>query len=188
MNRTSLTKTVVTLTASIPFLAYAQTIEGLLSGATGILRLIIPILFILATVVFLWGVIRYISAAGNEEALKKGKQFIVWGLSGLAVMLAAWGVVRAITQTFGLLAPAPAFETPYPEAIREQIIKPLVQLFFILATVFFLWGVIEFVAGSDNEEKRTKGKRHMLWGIIGMVIMLAAGGIINVIEEFFRNL
>jgi len=33
----------------------------------------------------------------------------------------------------------------------------------------------------DKEDKRTAGKQHMIWGIIGMAIMVSVFGIINLI-------
>lgn len=177
----------VIITAAIPHFVFAQTFEGLFSEATQVLRLVIPILFILATIVFLWGIITFIAAAGNEEKLRKGKQLILWGLIGLMIMLAVWGFVRAIVETLGLGQPLPP-DAKFPEVIQVRLISPLIQLLFVLATVIFLWGVVEFIAGSASEEKRTKGKKHMMWGIIGLVIMLIAGGIIGALDNFFRSI
>lgn len=67
--------------------------------------------------------------------------------------------------------------------VSSQILQPIVQLLFALATILFLWGVAEFIIHRDNEEERDKGKRHMLWGILGLVIMFSAIGIINVISR-----
>lgn len=61
--------------------------------------------------------------------------------------------------------------------ISDNILNPLIYLMFGVAFVVFLWGVAEYVMHLDNEEARTTGGRHMLWGIIGMAIMLSALGI-----------
>ena len=45
----------------------------------------------------------------------------------------------------------------------------------------FLWGVVEFVARSNDDTAREKGKKHIVWGIIGLFIMLSAFGILNLI-------
>jgi hypothetical protein len=71
--------------------------------------------------------------------------------------------------------------------VSRQILQPIVQLLFALATILFLWGVAEFIIHRDNEEERDKGKRHMIWGILGLVIMFGAIGIINVISNFVRT-
>jgi hypothetical protein len=69
---------------------------------TGILDPIIGLLFVLATVIFLWGVIQYvIGSQGNETKLEKGKQVMIWGIIGMTVMASAWGIVAVICQFFG---------------------------------------------------------------------------------------
>ncbi len=69
---------------------------------TAILNPIISILFVLATVIFLWGVIQYvIGSQGDTAKLEKGKQVMIWGIVGMAVMASAWGIVAIICQFFG---------------------------------------------------------------------------------------
>lgn len=85
---------------ALPFIAVAQ-VKGILVIAETILRAyVIPLLFVLATVIFLWGVVKFLTAAGSEDKLKEGKKFMTWGIIGLVVMLATWGLVRAIVTTF----------------------------------------------------------------------------------------
>lgn len=62
-----------------------------------------------------------------------------------------------------------------------HIINPLITLLFAIAIAAFLWGVVEFIAGADDESKVSQGKQHMLWGIIGIAIMVSAFGIMNVL-------
>lgn len=72
------------------------------------------------------------------------------------------------------------------DKLKTKILFPIETLLIVLATLFFLWGVVEFIGGASNEDKRTKGKRHMVWGILGLVIILGARGIITVLENLFR--
>ena len=71
--------------------------------------------------------------------------------------------------------------------VTNEILQPIVQLLFALATILFLWGVVEFLISRDNEEERDKGKRHMLWGAIGLVIMFSVNGILWVLIHFAEN-
>jgi len=68
----------------------------------------------------------------------------------------------------------------------DQIINPLILLLFALAVVFFLYGALKFFTSGQNEEKRTQGKSHMLWGIIGMTIMMAVFFIMKVVLNTFN--
>jgi len=54
-------------------------------------------------------------------------------------------------------------------------------LLFALAVVFFLYGMLEFLFNQANEEKKTSGKSHMLWGIIGITIMMGVWAILGII-------
>ncbi len=72
------------------------------------------------------------------------------------------------------------------DKIQTEILNPLIQLLFVVATVIFLWGVIQYVIGSRGDDKQLeKGKQVMLWGIIGMFIMVSAWGIIKLLCNFF---
>ena len=70
--------------------------------------------------------------------------------------------------------------------IQSELLTPLINLLFVLATVVFLWGVINYVIGSKGDQKKLDaGKQIMLWGIIGMAIMASAWGIVRIICRFF---
>lgn len=67
-----------------------------------VIRTVIGILFPLATAIFLWGVIEYMRAAGDEKKIKDARQKITYGIIGLFLMVAVWGIVKAVVVTFGL--------------------------------------------------------------------------------------
>ncbi|MGB8815703.1 MAG: hypothetical protein WCC74_00480 [Minisyncoccia bacterium] len=74
----------------------------------------------------------------------------------------------------------PSFDTLLTN-INKEILTPLLWLIFALATLYFLYGVFEFVKNSNSEEGRSTGGRHIMWGLIGMFIMFSVKGIINLI-------
>ena len=74
------------------------------------------------------------------------------------------------------------------DVLASEVIRPIELVLFALATVIFLWGVIEFIAHPDNEDTKTIGKRHMLWGLIGLAIMFGVTGIINVLTSFVAQI
>ena len=71
--------------------------------------------------------------------------------------------------------------------VQNEVMKPLVSLLTVVATFLFLWGAIEFIAGAADEKARTTGKSHMMWGVVGLVIMAVAGLIIKIFQNFFAN-
>ena len=60
------------------------------------------------------------------------------------------------------------------------IVNPLINLMFAAALVYFLWGVVQYIKGADSEPARETGREHIMWGLVGMFIMVAAVGIIMV--------
>ncbi|MEI8130224.1 MAG: hypothetical protein WCG55_01840 [bacterium] len=84
--------------------------------------------------------------------------------------------------------PAIAYAATSPVAafvgrVNRYITNPLIILMFAAALVYFLYGVFEFLSKADQAEARETGKDHILWGIIGMVIMLGVFTILHIIEK-----
>lgn len=68
--------------------------------------------------------------------------------------------------------------------INEFVINPAITLLFIIAFVLFVFGLFNFFrakGGDSSDEDIARGKRHMLWGIIGMVIMVSVFGIMQLL-------
>src|SRR3990167_10441375 len=63
---------------------------------------LVPVLFAVAFIVFLWGAFQaFIVGANNEEVKEKGKNLMLWGLIGFFVMISVWGLVNILTGTTG---------------------------------------------------------------------------------------
>ncbi len=65
--------------------------------------------------------------------------------------------------------------------INEQIIAPIILLLFVLSLGMFFWGIADYIRGSENEEVRKVGREHMIWGIVGIFIMVSAWAIIGIL-------
>lgn len=81
-------------------------IQGFILQIQDILNSILPVLIALAVVYFVWGVVLYV-IGDAEEAKKKGKDRIIYGIIGLAVIVSLWGLVYIVVDTFGLDSVAP---------------------------------------------------------------------------------
>ena len=69
--------------------------------------------------------------------------------------------------------------------VNQFILNPLIVLLFFIALIVFLWGLFRFISNAASEEARETGKRNIMWGIIGMFIMIAVYGIIKIILGTF---
>ncbi len=93
-----------------PVVAFAQTNSALCAtGQLGswvckvsqLIAGVLPVLIALAVVYFVWGVISFVIAA-DEDAKTKGRDKIIYGVIGLAVIVAVWGLVGILQSTFGV--------------------------------------------------------------------------------------
>jgi len=66
--------------------------------------------------------------------------------------------------------------------ITGVIINPLITLLFVLALAYFFWGVFEFISKPAGDSEKETGKKHMIWGVVGMFIMASVKGIISLIK------
>ena len=77
----------------------------------------VPLVFAVAFIVFIFGVFRYFIAGGaSPEKQKEGRQLIMYSVIGFAVMIAIWGLVNLVVNTFGFDSKArpdlPTFGAP----------------------------------------------------------------------------
>ncbi len=98
------------LTALLPLFAFAQTNAGNLSGVTTFIRNIInfmngtlvPLIFAIAFLVFLWGMFKtFILGGSDEDKQKEGKQLMMYSIAGFVIMVSLWGIVNLVAQGFG---------------------------------------------------------------------------------------
>jgi hypothetical protein len=68
--------------------------------------------------------------------------------------------------------------------INRFVINPVISVLFVVAFVVFVWGLFEFFKAKSSgggDDGIEKGKRHIVWGIIGMVIMVSVFGIMQLL-------
>src|SRR3989338_296825 len=82
---------------------YAQggTIQYIICKIGDIFSIIIPVLVVLGVVYFVWGVVTYVISS-DEEAKKSGRERMIYGIIGLVVIVAMWGLVGIVVNTFGV--------------------------------------------------------------------------------------
>ena len=61
-------------------------------------NVLVPVLFAIAFIVFLWGAFTtFILGATSDDTRKKGTSLMLWGLIGFFVMISIWGLVNILT-------------------------------------------------------------------------------------------
>jgi hypothetical protein len=100
---------ILSLIALSPVIVFAAT--GPCDALTGIgksicqiqqlLNSIIPVLIALGVIYFIWGIVQYV-IGDSEEAKKKGRDGMIYGIIGFAVIIGMWGLVNIVGTTFGI--------------------------------------------------------------------------------------
>jgi hypothetical protein len=71
------------------------------------------------------------------------------------------------------------------DRINDVILFPLIALMAALAFLVFLYGAFEFVKNAENDGARETGRMHLLYGTIGLLVMLSAYAILSVAAGSF---
>jgi len=69
--------------------------------------------------------------------------------------------------------------------INEVILNPIIYLMFAIALVVFFWGIFQMISGAASDDARSKGRQNIMWGIIGMLIMVSVYGVLAVVLGTF---
>ena len=69
--------------------------------------------------------------------------------------------------------------------VNEAIVNPLILLLIAAATTYFVWGLMVYIANAADAVKREEGKRKIVYGLIGLFVMLSVFGIINLVLNTF---
>jgi hypothetical protein len=70
---------------------------------------------------------------------------------------------------------------------ETELVNPAIELLALGAFIVFVWGVVDFIRNADNDEKRGTGAKHMLWGLVGLVIIFGAGALVNLLKSFIAG-
>ena len=91
-------------------------------------------------------------------------------------------IVNLFTETAFAAPPViPASVKTFIGEVSTEILDPIIAILFALATLYFFYGVAAYIWNPDNEEARETGRLGMLYGLIGMFIMVAVFGILKFI-------
>lgn len=86
-------------------------ITSFFSQLSAVLEVAIPLGVGVAIAAFLWGLLRYVTA-GGEEAKKNGRTIIVWGVGATFLLVSVWGVVSLLRTMTGTTDEAILFSSP----------------------------------------------------------------------------
>lgn len=96
------------------------------------------------------------------------------------------GFLRTGIVIASAVAPFAAFATQGVDNALTKLgglITQATPIVVALALLAFFWGLVSYIFGSGNDDKRKKGIHIMIWGIIALFVMLSVFGIINALQS-----
>ncbi len=182
-----------------------QNVGDLLCRLGNIINSIIPFLIAVGVIIFVWGVVAYVIGS-DEEAKTKGRDRMIYGIIGLAVIASLWGLVNVVISTFNLDNSSAAGQflqqtatigsgskgcggLPATGATLADlfgfatclITRSIIPLILALAVLLFVWGIVQYVISAGNEEQKDRGRQYMIWGIIALTVMISVWGIVRIL-------
>jgi hypothetical protein len=89
---------------SVPALTFAQVPgQGFLDIIISVfINPIVALIFSMGMLLFFWGLVEFMWKADSATAWETGGKHIMYGLFGMLIMVAVWGVIAMVTNTLGL--------------------------------------------------------------------------------------
>ncbi len=69
---------------------------------TQYINIAIGLIIGIAVLVFIFGLIKYVTAGGDPEQLKAARNTIIMGIVVIAVMITVWGLIKFVVSVSGL--------------------------------------------------------------------------------------
>ena len=82
---------------------------------------------------------------------------------------------------FAAPPPVPSTVKTFIGKVSTEILNPIIAILFAVASLYFLYGIALYIWSPDNEEARENGRVGMMYGIIGMFVMVSVFGILKFI-------
>jgi predicted membrane channel-forming protein YqfA (hemolysin III family) len=62
----------------------------------------------------------------------------------------------------------------------QPLLNAIIPILITIGVVYFIWGIVQYVI-ADDEKAKDAGKNRMMWGLIGLFVIVTFWGLIQVI-------
>ena len=63
----------------------------------------------------------------------------------------------------------------------------IIQVLIAFAVLYIIFTVVRYIMAADNPEKRDPFGKAVLWGIVGLFVILSIWGLVNILSNTFRT-
>lgn len=81
-----------------PYLLNPISCDNFLCLVTSIIRFLLGVVALIATLTFIYGGYVFLMSAGNAEAVKKGKDILLWSTIGIVIILGSWVAISYVLK------------------------------------------------------------------------------------------
>lgn len=72
----------------------------------------------------------------------------------------------------------------YRDVVVNVVNNILVPILMAIAFIVFIYGAYKyFIYNAANESEKAEGRKFVMWGIIGFVVILSVWGLVNIVKE-----
>jgi fumarate reductase subunit D len=105
------------IAVALPLVAMAQIqtipdtnldINSVYQKFVQIMNWIFSFAIVLAVILIMWGGISYMTAGGDDTKIGAAKKRVLYGLLGIAIVIAAWGLIYLVSRFLGASVTKPA--------------------------------------------------------------------------------
>lgn len=100
--------------------------------------------------------------------------------------------MKKLLSILAVAAPSVAFAQPLTN-IDDVTFKftnignTVIQILIAFAVIYIIYSVIIFLINGDNEDKRKAARGSILWGIVGLFVILSIWGLVRILTNSFRT-
>jgi heme/copper-type cytochrome/quinol oxidase subunit 4 len=63
-----------------------------------------------------------------------------------------------------------------------------IQILIAFAVIWIIFNIVRFlIVGADSEDKRKAARQAILWGIVGLFVILSIWGLVRILTNTFRT-
>lgn len=103
----------------------------------------------------------------------------------LATLSLSFLPVLALAVTGGNASGGGAVDALSLIRILQNIVDAVIPFIIGLGVLVFIYGVFNFVTSAGDEEARAGAKQLIIWGIIGIFVMVSVWGLVHILVGTF---
>ncbi len=75
--------------------------------------------------------------------------------------------------------------TSLVKSIHELITKQLIPLMILLALIYVIYAVVEFIRENEDTKARQEKQQKIFWGVIGLFVLISVWALVALVANSF---